>query len=91
MCPHRVFTELSEVSRSESPQNHYFADICVTAVMKGLRRVRKNEIQTNLMGNPLNNGMALFLTISYVSDTASTKAVTKYQTSLSVIFYQNAN
>lgn len=65
-CSCRAFTELSEVSRPESPQDNYLADICVRAALKGLRRVRKNETQTNLMCNPLNTGVALLLTTPFM-------------------------
>lgn len=89
--PCRVFTELSEVSRPGNPQGNYFAEICVTAVQKGYKRVRKNVSQTNLRSNPLNTGMASSDCILYVSNTYSTKAVSKYHTSFSAVFYQNAN
>jgi len=84
-----VFTELSEVDWPASPQDNYFADICITTVLKGLRRCRKDESQTNLMGNPWNTGMALFLTVSIhlgISNITSTKAKSKYQTSFSAVF-----
>lgn len=77
------------MNRPESPQDNYFADICVTAMLKRLRRVRKNESQANLRGNPSDTVMALFLTISIhlgVFDIASTKAVSKYLTSFSAVF-----
>lgn len=80
---------MSEANWPESPQDNYFADICITAMLKMLRRVRKNESQANLRGNPFNTVMALFLTISIplgVSDIASTKAVFRYQTSSSAVF-----
>lgn len=32
-----AFTELSTVNWLKSPQDNYFADICITPVLKGLR------------------------------------------------------